>query len=158
MLSFAVHTKRCLTTLDVNICYTHSASFSLRVPRKWCWQKSHWYQRRQIFWNQPCWMNSSVTSQRWLQFITSHRAHLWKVVLRQEGSHYLPELNLHQVWSPSVSIVIIIGVVIWEAVWLSGKGFGFQVQCFQIQVLLSPPAGLILFQVVPGSTPWQSLY
>ena len=98
--------------VDVNIkfCYTHS--FSLHVPRKWCWQKSHWYQRRQIFWNQPCWTNSSVTSQRWLQFITNHRAHLWKVVLRQEDSHYLPELNLHQVWSPSVSIVILIGNII----------------------------------------------
>lgn len=77
-----------------------SFSFILwHVPRKWCWQKSHWYQRRQIFWNQPCWMSSSVTSQRWLQFITSHQAHLWKVVLLQEGLHYLPELNLHQVWS-----------------------------------------------------------
>ena len=100
MLSFAVHAKRCLTTLELMLilfCYTHSASFSLHVPRKWCWQKSHSYQRRQIFWNQPCWMNSSVTSQRWLQFITNHRAHLWKVVLRQEDSHYLLELNLHQV-------------------------------------------------------------
>ena len=102
-------------------------------------------------------MNSSVTSQRWLQFITSHQAHLWKVVLRQEGLHYLPELNLHQVCKPKVSVRSSSSTSSfrWLCDWVV-RVLDFKSSVSKYKSCSHHP--LDLFQFVPGWTPWLYLY